>query len=311
MLHLLLSCTSCLLLLLHASLLTPMCSPPGACLRRCWPWRSTATCRTWRRWWRPCCGTWCSRAAAALSPNCCCDAPSPSWRSCSPTGCPSASTASSGSAALASYQCYVCFLGRVLVAKEEFPFFLIMCRKLRASTCSWWWALSCSRQRRDRWTVWRRKPCTRSARTGCCGRPRTSAPWYQHFFLCSSSSVTWAEKQFLVPFLVGFFWGFYCQTQVFVAPLKVSRQLVRAPLPPCQALWEKMQRAALFAPILSRDGAQWSKQNKTRPLWPQRAQLESIFCFTFSVWINRFEKKSWCHVWKWKTAPLVFLAGNT
>lgn len=125
-----LSCTSVLLLLFHASLLTPMCSPPGACLRRCWPWRSTATCRTWRTWWSSCCGTWCSRAAA-LSPNCCCDAPSPSWRSCSPTGCPSASMASSGSAALASHQCYVCFLGRVIVAEEEFLFFWLFAGNCR------------------------------------------------------------------------------------------------------------------------------------------------------------------------------------
>ena len=58
--------------------------------------------------------------------------------------------------------------------------FLFVCRKVSASTCSWWWALSRSRSEKDLWTVWQRRLCTHSVRTGCCGRLRTSAPWYTH-----------------------------------------------------------------------------------------------------------------------------------
>lgn len=75
--------------------------------------------------------------------------------------------------------------------------FLVVYRKVLASTCSWWSALSRSRQPKDLWTVWQRKLCTHSARTGCCGRLRTSAPWYTHTsthtLFRSQGICTWAD----------------------------------------------------------------------------------------------------------------------
>lgn len=60
-----------------------------------------------------------------------------------------------------------------------------------------------------------------------------------------------------------------------------------------------MQRAALFAPILSRDGAQrGDEKNETKhgPLLTSASSIRKQTVFHVFGLDKQMEKKSWCHV---------------